>query len=35
MINLVFAVFDKAGNLLVGPIDTGSLWAGFPIDRLH
>jgi len=32
MINLVFAVYDKAGNLLVGPIDTGSLWAGFPIE---
>src|SRR6476469_8871760 len=31
MINLVFAVYDKAGNLLAGPIDTGSLWAGFPI----
>jgi hypothetical protein len=31
MINLVFGVYDKAGNLLVGPIDTGSLWAGFPI----
>src|SRR6266480_749581 len=31
MINLVFAVYDKAGNLLVGPVDTGSLWAGFPI----
>src|SRR5438034_2761917 len=31
MINLVFAVYDKAGNLLAGPIDTGSLWAGFAI----
>ena len=31
MINLVFAVYDKAGNLLVGPIDTGSLWSGFPV----
>jgi hypothetical protein len=31
MINLVFAIYDKAGNLLVGPIDTGSLWTGFPI----
>jgi hypothetical protein len=31
MINLVFGVYDKAGNLLLGPIDTGSLWAGFPI----
>jgi hypothetical protein len=32
IINLVFGVYDKAGNLLVGPIDTGSLWAGFPIE---
>jgi len=31
MINLVFAVYDKSGNLLAGPIDTGSLWAGFAI----
>src|SRR6266516_1250464 len=32
MINLVFGVYDKAGNLLVGPVDTGSLWAGFPVS---
>jgi len=32
MINLVFAVFDKQGNKLLGPVDTGSLWAGFPIE---
>jgi hypothetical protein len=32
IINLVFGVYDKAGNLLLGPIDTGSLWAGFPIE---
>jgi hypothetical protein len=32
MINLVYAVWDKAGNLLMGPVDTGSLWAGFPIE---
>jgi hypothetical protein len=31
IINLVFGVYDKAGNLLLGPIDTGSLWAGFQI----
>jgi len=31
MINLVFAVYDKAGNLLLGPVDTGSLWAGFAV----
>jgi hypothetical protein len=32
MINLVFGVYDKAGNQLLGPVDTGSLWAGFPIE---
>jgi hypothetical protein len=32
MINLVFGVYDRAGNLLLGPVDTGSLWAGFPIE---
>src|SRR6266702_3217131 len=31
MINLVFAVYDKNGNKLVGPVDTGSLWTGFAI----
>ncbi|HSP95358.1 MAG TPA: hypothetical protein VLU06_12445 [Thermoanaerobaculia bacterium] len=31
MINLVFGVYDKAGNLLLGPVDTGSLWAGFAV----
>ncbi len=31
MINLMFAVYDKSGNLLAGPTDTGSLWAGFAI----
>jgi hypothetical protein len=31
IINLVFGVYDKAGNLLLGPVDTGSLWAGFAI----
>jgi hypothetical protein len=31
IVNLVFAVFDKAGNLLLGPVDTGTLWSGFAI----
>src|SRR5439155_10267754 len=31
MINLVFAVYDKAGNKLLGPVDTGTLWAGFAV----
>jgi len=33
MINLVFAIFSKTGSLLLGPVDTGTLWAGFPIDE--
>ena len=28
MINLVFGVYDKTGNLLLGPVDTGTLWDG-------
>jgi hypothetical protein len=31
MVNLTFAVYDKLGNRLLGPIDTGTLWAGFAI----
>ena len=31
MINLVFAVYDKQGNKLLGPVDTGTLWTGFAI----
>jgi hypothetical protein len=31
MVNLAFAVYDKAGNLLLGPVDTGTLWSGFEI----
>jgi hypothetical protein len=33
MINLVFAVYSKTGALLLGPVDTGALWADFPIDE--
>jgi hypothetical protein len=32
MINLVLGVWDKSGNLLLGPVDTGALWADFPIE---
>jgi hypothetical protein len=33
MINLVFGVYSKkTGDLLLGPVDTGTLWAGFPIE---
>jgi hypothetical protein len=31
MVNLVFAVYDKQGNRLLGPVDNGTLWAGFAI----
>jgi hypothetical protein len=32
MINLVFAVYDKAGTRLLGPTPIGALWNGFAID---
>ena len=32
MINLVFGVYSKTGTLLLGPVDTGTLWAGFAIE---
>jgi len=31
MVNLLFAVYDKSGNKLLGPVDTGTLWSGFAI----
>jgi hypothetical protein len=31
MVNLAFAVYDKQGNRLLGPVDTGQLWAGFAV----
>jgi hypothetical protein len=33
MINLVFGVYSKTGALLLGPVDTGTLWAGFGVDE--
>jgi hypothetical protein len=32
MVNLVFGVYSKTGTLLLGPVDTGTLWAGFPVE---
>lgn len=29
MVNLMFAVYSKTGARLLGPVDTGSMWAGF------
>ncbi len=31
MINLVFSIYDKSGNRLLGPVDTGTLWDGFVV----
>jgi len=31
MVNLVFAVYSKTGTLLLGPVDTGTLWADFAV----
>jgi hypothetical protein len=32
MVNLVFGVYSKTGTPLLGPVDTGTLWAGFPVE---
>ena len=32
IVNLIFAVYDKAGNKLAGPTQLGSLWTGFKIN---
>jgi hypothetical protein len=32
MVNLAFAVYDKSGNLLLGPAAIGDLWAGFAVE---
>ena len=29
MVNLAFAVYDRAGNVLYGPVDNNTLWQGF------
>ncbi len=31
MVNLAFAIYNKSGNLLLGPVDTGTLWSGFVV----
>ena len=33
IVNLAFAVYSKTGTPLLGPVDTGTLWADFPIDE--
>jgi len=32
MVNLTFAVYSKMGTRILGPVDTGTLWADFPIE---
>src|SRR6266540_4072745 len=32
MTNLTYAVYNKTGSLLYGPMDTGTLWQDFPIE---
>jgi len=32
MVNLAFAVYDKQGNLLLGPVPIGALWEGFAVE---
>jgi hypothetical protein len=32
MVNLAVAVYDKAGNLVMGPLAIGDLWAGFAVE---
>ncbi len=29
MVNLSYAVYDKSGTLLLGPLDTNTIWSGF------
>jgi len=31
MVNVAFAIYDKEGTLLKGPLPVGSLWAGFSV----
>ena len=31
MVNLLFAVYNKQGSRLLGPVDTGTLWSNFAI----
>jgi hypothetical protein len=32
MVNLAFAVYDKQGTLLLGPVAIGDLWSGFAVE---
>jgi hypothetical protein len=32
LINLAFAVYDKQGNLLMGPLAIGDIWSGFAVE---
>ncbi len=32
LINLVLGIYDKQGNLLIGPLPIGALWEGFAVE---
>jgi hypothetical protein len=32
IVNIAFAVYDKTGNKLLGPLPLGQLWAGFAVE---
>ena len=32
MINLVYGIYSKTGTLLLGPVDTGTLWSDFAVE---
>jgi hypothetical protein len=32
MVNLALAVYDKTGNMLVGPLPIGAVWEGFAVE---
>lgn len=31
MVNVVFGIYDKQGHLILGPVDTGTLWSNFAV----
>jgi hypothetical protein len=33
MVNLSFTIFDKSGNTLLGPSNTGTIWSGLPYSQ--
>jgi hypothetical protein len=33
MVNLSFTIFDKSGNIILGPVNSGSIWNGLPYSQ--